>query len=112
MTMTKTSRGVLLQPAMVRARELPFGLNLSVCAATDVYARPTVRGRSHGRCAVSDAPFGDQPRSPHTGRRAAPLRPVQSRSWPPAWFGAGKASRRDTRSAFRGVLGDGFGRRS
>ena len=111
MTMTKTSRGVLLQPAMVRARELPFGLNLGVCAATDVYARPAVRGRSHGRCAVSDAPFGDQPRARTPADVRRHLRRVQSRSWPPAWFGAGKASRRDTRSAFRGVLGDGFGRR-
>lgn len=39
------------------------------------------------------------------------LRRVASRPWPPAWFGAGKSSRRDTAARSEDLLADGFGRR-
>ena len=38
------------------------------------------------------------------------LTPVQERSWPPAFFAAGRAERRDVAARSEELLGGGFGR--
>jgi hypothetical protein len=38
------------------------------------------------------------------------LQTVRNRSWPPAWFGAGKGRATDTAARSEDLLGDGFGR--
>jgi hypothetical protein len=64
--------------------------------------------REELRRLVEQLPDEDVPSVLAEVRRLAA--PVSSRSWPPAFFGAGRASRSDVAARSEEILDEGFGR--